>query len=57
MAVTTPDDNPPDGFIDMMRIEWEARTSTGEELEFWKFVKTAMDYANYDDWLNEPDSY
>ena len=56
MAVITPDDNSPDGFINWIRTEWEARTSTGEELEVWKFVKTAMDYADYDDWLNEPNS-
>ena len=38
--VPSPDD---DDFISWMRTEWEDRTSTGDEVEFWKFVKLITD--------------
>ena len=50
-AVATPDfdSEDPDWFISWMRKEWQDRTSTGEELEFWKFMKLVTDI---DDRLN-----
>jgi hypothetical protein len=30
-------------FIAWMRREWGDRTSTGDEVEFWKFVKLATE--------------
>ena len=38
--VPSPDD---DDFISWMRTEWQDRTSTGDEVEFWKFVKLITD--------------
>ena len=30
-------------FVSWMRREWLERTSTGDEVEFWKFVKLVTD--------------
>ena len=42
MEKVVPGPEDPD-FITWMRTEWAERTSTGDEVEFWKFVKMVTD--------------
>ncbi len=43
--VTFPEPDDPDEFIGWMRDEWEDRTDTLDEADFWAFIKTTTDLA------------